>query len=176
MWDPYSQFMNTEHTLAPHLEYCISNNVTLVSRSTFPNATPGTYSAHTRWTHLKHEVQNSYHNNCQDFFSQTSRFPLKNVHLRWKKYGYNKNIHVHLEIAAQDPEIRYTFPTYHFHVLFMVLFHKDRFSLIRMQMRIEITDILTDDTWAFPCFYTQRNEYKLKRLLKQSALKTQLYF
>ena len=45
-----------QHVLAPHLLYGISNNVTLDNLSTSPNATPGTYSAHTKCTHFPTSV------------------------------------------------------------------------------------------------------------------------
>ena len=45
-----------EQAFAPHLLYGISNSVTLESLSTSPNATPGTYRAQTRWTHLPTSV------------------------------------------------------------------------------------------------------------------------
>lgn len=58
------------HVLAPHLLYGISKRVTLVKPSTSPKATPGTYKAHTKCTHLPTsvalnippEIQYSYNN------------------------------------------------------------------------------------------------------------------
>lgn len=45
-----------EQTFAPHLLYGISKSVTLERRSTSPNATPGTYKAHTKCTHFPTSV------------------------------------------------------------------------------------------------------------------------
>jgi len=44
--------IKTRCTFAPHLVYDISNSVTPFSLSTLLNATPGTYRAQTRCTHL----------------------------------------------------------------------------------------------------------------------------